>query len=159
MPEHSTCPAPQAAGEPALPPAGDTEPEPPLAEGPPAAGGDPPAPPVVSASEAGATELGDLVERMLRTSGRRLDMSTPFVDAMLPDGSRLHVVIPDITRRHMAVNIRKFVLQAHSVDELVSLGTITAPVSGSWCWPPWMVRVAKARRLAGTLLIFRASGG
>jgi pilus assembly protein CpaF len=70
-------------------------------------------------------ELADLVERMLRTSGRRIDMSTPFVDAVLPDGSRLHVVIPDITRRHMAVNIRKFVLQAHSLDELVGLGTIT----------------------------------
>ena len=45
---------------------------------------------------------------------------------MMPDGSRLHVVIPDITRRHMAVNIRKFVLQAHSLDELVALGTLTA---------------------------------
>ena len=56
-------------------------------------------------------ELADLVERMLRTSGRRIDMSTPFVDATMPDGSRLHVVIPDITRRHMAVNIRKFVLR------------------------------------------------
>ena len=72
------------------------------------------------------SELADLVERMLRTSGRRIDMSTPFVDATMPDGSRLHVVIPDITRRHMAVNIRKFVLQAHSLDELVALGTITA---------------------------------
>ena len=41
-------------------------------------------------------ELADLVERMLRTSGRRVDMSTPFVDAMLPDGSRLHVVVPDM---------------------------------------------------------------
>jgi Flp pilus assembly CpaF family ATPase len=35
---------------------------------------------------------------MLRTSGRRIDMSTPFVDAMMPDGSRLHVVIPVSTR-------------------------------------------------------------
>ena len=74
----------------------------------------------------GHGELADLVERMLRTSGRRIYMSTPFVDAMMPDGSRLHVVIPDITRRHMAVNIRKFVLQAHSLDELVALGTVTA---------------------------------
>jgi pilus assembly protein CpaF len=74
----------------------------------------------------GAGELADLVERMLRTSGRRIDMSQPFVDAMMPDGSRLHVVIPDITRRHMAVNIRKFVLQAHSLDELVALGTLTS---------------------------------
>src|SRR5438876_1071559 len=35
-------------------------------------------------------EVSDLVERMLRVSGRRLDLSTPFVDAQLPDGSRLH---------------------------------------------------------------------
>ncbi|GAA1663759.1 hypothetical protein GCM10010977_02600 [Citricoccus zhacaiensis] len=48
----------------------------------------------------------DLVERMLKSSGRRLDLSSPFVDAALPDGSRLHVVIPDITRRHWSVNIR-----------------------------------------------------
>jgi pilus assembly protein CpaF len=70
-------------------------------------------------------EVAELVERMLRTSGRRIDLSTPFVDAMLPDGSRLHVVIPSITRRHMAVNIRKFVLGFHSLDELVAGGSIT----------------------------------
>ncbi|MDQ3463454.1 MAG: Flp pilus assembly complex ATPase component TadA, partial [Actinomycetota bacterium] len=73
-----------------------------------------------------AAQIADLVEMMLRTSGRRLDLSTPFVDALMPDGSRLHVVIPDITRRHLALNIRKFVLQAHSLDELVSLGSLTA---------------------------------
>ncbi|MGH8860409.1 MAG: ATPase, T2SS/T4P/T4SS family [Jatrophihabitantaceae bacterium] len=51
-------------------------------------------------------EVAELVERMLRTTGRRIDLSTPFVDAMLPDGSRLHVVIPSITRRHMAVKLQ-----------------------------------------------------
>jgi pilus assembly protein CpaF len=71
-------------------------------------------------------EVRDLVEKMLKTTGRRVDLSTPFVDAMLPDGSRLHVVIPDITRRHWSVNIRKFVLSASSLDELVHLGTVTA---------------------------------
>ena len=54
-------------------------------------------------------QIKELVERMLRTSGRRLDLSSPFVDATLVDGSRLHVAIPDITRRHWAINIRKFV--------------------------------------------------
>ena len=70
-------------------------------------------------------QVRDLVEKMLKSTGRRVDLSTPFVDAMLPDGSRLHVVIPDITRRHWAVNIRKFVLTAGSLDELVGLGTLT----------------------------------
>ena len=72
-----------------------------------------------------AAQLRDLVERMLKTSGRRVDLSSPFVDAMLPGGERLHVVIPDVTRLHWAVNIRKFILTAHSFDELVSLRTIT----------------------------------
>jgi pilus assembly protein CpaF len=70
-------------------------------------------------------EIRDLVERMLKSSGRRVDLSAPFVDAMLPDGSRLHVVIPDITAEHWAVNIRKFVVRANTLDELVGLGTLT----------------------------------
>ena len=69
-------------------------------------------------------DVHDLVERMLRSSGRRLDLSRPFVDAPLSDGSRLHVAIPDITRRHWAVNIRKFVLRAHRLEELVRLGSL-----------------------------------
>ena len=72
-----------------------------------------------------ADEVRDLVERMLRSSGRRVDLSSPFVDATLPDGSRLHVVIPDITREHWHVNIRKFVVKADHLDDLVRLGTVT----------------------------------
>lgn len=70
-------------------------------------------------------EVRDLVERMLKSSGRRIDLSSPFVDATLPDGSRLHVVIPDITAEHWAVNIRKFVVRADTLDELVELGTLS----------------------------------
>lgn len=69
-------------------------------------------------------EIRELVERMLRASGRRLDLSSPFVDATLVDGSRLHVAIPDITRKHWAVNIRKFILSAHRLEELVRLGSV-----------------------------------
>ena len=72
-----------------------------------------------------AVEVRDLVERMLKSSGRRVDLSSPFVDATLPDGSRLHVVIPDITRAHWAVNVRKFVARATRLDDLVGLGTLT----------------------------------
>lgn len=72
-----------------------------------------------------AREVRDLVERMLVWSGRRLDISTPFVDAMLPDGSRLHVVIPDITREHWAVNVRRFVMRPRHIADLVPGGTLT----------------------------------
>ncbi|MDO5503305.1 MAG: ATPase, T2SS/T4P/T4SS family [Actinomycetia bacterium] len=76
-----------------------------------------------------ADEVKDLVERMLRTSGRRVDLSSPFVDAVLPDGSRLHVVIPDITREHWHVNIRKFVVKADRLEDLVRLGTLSRPAA------------------------------
>ncbi|HET8601666.1 MAG TPA: ATPase, T2SS/T4P/T4SS family [Segeticoccus sp.] len=76
-----------------------------------------------------ADMVRDLVERMLRSSGRRVDLSSPFVDAALPDGSRLHVAIPDVTRDHWAVNIRKFVVRAEHLDDLVQLGTMTQPVA------------------------------
>ncbi|MBI9115123.1 CpaF family protein [Sanguibacter suaedae] len=76
------------------------------------------------------TQVHHLVEQMLTTSGRRLDLSSPFVDAALPGGERLHVVIPDVTRRHMAVNIRKFVMRASSLGDLVAAGTITSQAAG-----------------------------
>ena len=70
-------------------------------------------------------EVRDLVERMLQSSGRRVDLSTPFVDASLPDGSRLHVVIPDVTQKFVAVNIRKFQRRIRDLGQLVALGSIT----------------------------------
>ena len=69
-------------------------------------------------------QVRDLVERMLHSTGRRVDLSQPFVDASLPDGSRLHVVIPDITRRHWAVNIRKFLPAFRDLDRLVAAGSL-----------------------------------
>jgi pilus assembly protein CpaF len=71
----------------------------------------------------------DLVERMLHATGRRVDLSQPFVDASLPDGSRLHVVIPDITRRHWAVNVRKFLPAYRDLDRLVAAGSLPVPAA------------------------------
>jgi pilus assembly protein CpaF len=70
-------------------------------------------------------QVRDLVERMLQSTGRRVDLSSPFVDAALPDGSRLHVVIPDVTQKHWAVNIRKFTKRIRDLHHLVELGTLT----------------------------------
>jgi pilus assembly protein CpaF len=73
----------------------------------------------------GDVEVRGLVERMLASSGRRVDLSNPFVDATLPDGSRLHVAIPDVTRKHWSVNIRKFIMGSKSLDGLVLANTLT----------------------------------
>lgn len=74
-------------------------------------------------------QVRELVERMLSSSGRRLDISSPFVDAMLPGGHRLHVVLNGISRGFAAVNIRKFIAAAHSLADLVTLGTLDAPAA------------------------------
>ena len=70
-------------------------------------------------------EVLELVERMLKQSGRRLDLSSPFVDARLPGGHRLHVVLEGISSDFAAVNIRKFIVRASRLSELVALGALT----------------------------------
>ena len=75
-------------------------------------------------------DVRNIVERALMWSGRRLDLSHPFVDARLPDGSRLHVVIPEITAQHWAVNIRKHLMRNSSLLDLVDRG-VMSPEIGS----------------------------
>lgn len=67
----------------------------------------------------------DLIERLLIWGGRRLDVSTPFVDARLPDGSRLHVAIPEVTASEWAINIRKHLGKGSNFEELVTFGSIS----------------------------------
>ena len=57
-----------------------------------------------------SAQLQELVERMLKSTGRPIDLSQPFIVAMLPEGHRLHVVFECISRGFSAVNIRN---QAH----------------------------------------------
>jgi len=71
-------------------------------------------------------ELQALVKRLIGPLGRRLDESRPMVDARLPDGSRLNAAIPPATTRWTCLTIRKFILRAHSLDQLVALGTLSA---------------------------------
>jgi len=76
-----------------------------------------------------ADAVRELVERMLSPTGRRLDVSQPFVDANLPGGHRLHVALEGIAKGFTAVNIRKFIARAHDLDALVGLGTLDEPTA------------------------------
>lgn len=69
------------------------------------------------------------VERLLMYSQRRLDLSHPFVDATLEDGSRLHVTIPDVTREHWAINIRKFIRRLNSLEDLIQRRVLDTPTA------------------------------
>jgi pilus assembly protein CpaF len=74
-------------------------------------------------------ELLRLIRRAIGPLGRRLDETSPMVDARLADGSRLNAVVPPLTSRWTHVTIRKFLLRARTLDDLVHLGSLTAEAS------------------------------
>ena len=74
------------------------------------------------------SQLQSIMDRILMWSGRRIDLSHPFVDARLPDGSRLHITIPEITAEHWAINIRKHLMRGKTLYELGELGVMSPEV-------------------------------
>lgn len=69
------------------------------------------------------------IDRMVARVSRRLDESSPYVDARLPDGSRINAIIPPVSLTGPCLTIRKFRKDPFSVAELVRLGTITEEVA------------------------------
>lgn len=69
--------------------------------------------------------LMTIIERIISQTGRRLDESSPLVDARLPDGSRLNAVIKPISLKGPVITIRKFSRGLLSMDDLIKLGSIT----------------------------------
>lgn len=69
-------------------------------------------------------QLQTFIQRMLRESNRRVDRVSPFADSALSDGSRLHVVIPEITAAHWAINLRKFHSKFRNLAQLQKIGML-----------------------------------
>jgi pilus assembly protein CpaF len=67
-----------------------------------------------------------VIDRILSPLGRRVDEASPMVDARLPDGSRVNVVIPPLAIDGPALTIRRFSAQALTCEDLVALGTLDA---------------------------------
>jgi len=66
------------------------------------------------------------IDRIVARVDRRLDASSPFVDARLPDGSRVNAIIPPLSLSGPCLTIRKFRNRPFSAEELVRLGTLSA---------------------------------
>ena len=66
-----------------------------------------------------------IIDRMIHPIGRRVDADSPAVDARLPDGSRVHVVIPPVAVDGPCITIRKFLENKMTVEELIGLDSIT----------------------------------
>lgn len=69
-----------------------------------------------------------VIQRILAPLGRRVDESTPMVDARLPDGSRVNAIIPPIALNGPCVSIRKFRKRPLTSTELLANGTVSEPV-------------------------------
>jgi len=66
-----------------------------------------------------------IIERIVAPIGRRIDESVPYVDARLPDGSRVNAIIPPLALNGPTITIRKFKKEALGVQDLVRFGTLT----------------------------------
>ena len=66
-----------------------------------------------------------IIERIVAPIGRRIDESMPYVDARLPDGSRVNAIIPPLALNGPTITIRKFKKEALGVADLIKFGTLT----------------------------------
>lgn len=70
-----------------------------------------------------------LAQRLAASAGRRLDDGSPYADARLPDGTRLHAVLPPVATDGPYLSLRTFRQRPFTLDELVSRGTVPRPVA------------------------------
>ena len=87
-----------------------------------------------------AEDILVLIERLVAPLGRRIDLAQPLVDARLPDGSRVHAVIPPIAIQGPVLTIRRFSARPFDPDDLVRTGTASASAIA------WLVDAVRERR-------------
>ena len=74
-------------------------------------------------------QLRRTIDKIVSKVGRRIDESSPYVDARLPDGSRVNAVIPPLALDGPALTIRRFSSDPYKTDDLVTFGTFSGPVA------------------------------
>jgi pilus assembly protein CpaF len=66
-----------------------------------------------------------IIDKIVSQVGRRVDESSPMVDARLPDGSRVNAIIPPLALRGPTLTVRKFARDPYTMNDLIGFGTIT----------------------------------
>ncbi len=74
--------------------------------------------------------VNSIIERIITPVGRRIDRSTPLVDARLPDGSRVNAIINPLSLSGPTLTIRKFARIPFTIDDLIERGTLTDSTAG-----------------------------
>jgi pilus assembly protein CpaF len=75
------------------------------------------------------THVRHTIEKIISPLGRRLDETSPMVDARLPDGSRVNAVIPPLAVKGPTLTIRKFSQDPYTVEDLISFGTLSTEMA------------------------------
>lgn len=70
-------------------------------------------------------QVMNVIDKIVSQMGRRIDESSPMVDARLPDGSRVNAIIPPLSLKGPTVTIRKFSKDPYTIENLIQFGTIT----------------------------------
>ena len=78
---------------------------------------------------ASAAQVLQVIEKIVSPLGRRIDESSPMVDARLPDGSSVNAIIPPLALRGPSITIRKFSKKPITIEQLVEWGTMTKPMA------------------------------
>ncbi|HET9847860.1 MAG TPA: CpaF family protein, partial [Candidatus Dormibacteraeota bacterium] len=74
-------------------------------------------------------QLRRVIDRIVSTIGRRIDESSPMVDARLKDGSRVNVIIPPLSLNGPILTIRKFSKDPYKITDLIKFGSLTEPMA------------------------------
>jgi pilus assembly protein CpaF len=75
------------------------------------------------------SHLLNIIDRIVSAVGRRIDESSPMVDARLQDGSRVNAIIPPLALNGPTVSIRRFAVDMLGMDDLIRIGTVTAEIA------------------------------
>lgn len=74
-------------------------------------------------------QVMNVIDKIVSPLGRRIDESSPMVDARLPDGSRVNAIIPPLALNGPTITIRKFSKDPYTIEDLINFGTLTSDMA------------------------------
>lgn len=75
------------------------------------------------------THVMHIIDKIVAPIGRRIDESVPLVDARLPDGSRVNIIIPPLALKGPTITIRKFSADPYTIEDLIAFGTLSTDMA------------------------------
>ena len=102
-----------------------------------------------------------IIERIIAPLGRRIDESSPMVDARLPDGSRVNAIIPPLSLNGPMLTIRKFLDEVLTIDDLIEFGSLNEQMANflRLCVRAWMNLIVSGGTSSGKTTLLNVLSG